>query len=230
MAWELSIICAEGTLIPGPVAVMASFVDLLSSRDFYHHASASLSIFLLGWFIGMIFGVVAGVLLGISKIAYQLGLPWMALLFPIPKIAFLPVFIILLGVGEGARIATIASGVFFPAVFCILQGTRSVPSNLIEMGTVFGLTRVQLLYRIVIPHCLPSLFLACRLTTAIALILLVSAEMIGANYGIGAFILGAGSMALMDQLFAGVLVLSLFGSMLFGLWAVLEKKVLHWQK
>ncbi len=165
------------------------------------------------------------------ELVYRLGLPWIALLFPIPEIALLPVFIILLEVDEGAaRIATIASGVLFPTVFCMLQGVRSVPPKLIEMGAVFGLTRVQQLHRIVMPGSLAALFLSFRLTTAIALILLVSAEMLGANYGIGAFILGAGAMALMDQMLAGVLVLSLLGLMLFGFWAFLENKVLHWRE
>ncbi|WP_419834090.1 ABC transporter permease [Endozoicomonas atrinae] len=230
MVWELAISMSNDTLLPGPYAVLKALVELLVSADFSRHVCCSLIIFFSGWFIGIFCGVITGIFLGFFEYAYRLGVPWIALLFPIPKIALLPVFIILLGVGEGARIATIASGVFFPAAFCILQGVRSVSPKLIEMGTVFGLTRVQQLYKIVIPSTVPSLFLACRLTTAIALILLVSAEMIGANYGIGAFILGAGAMALMDQMLAGVLVLSLFGLMLFGLWTALEKKVLYWQE
>ncbi len=230
VVWEIAIYLSSGNLLPGPCAVMRALVELLVSADFSRHVCCSLIIFFSGWFVGIFCGAITGIFLGFFEYAYRLGLPWIALLFPIPKIALLPVFIILLGVGEGARIATIASGVFFPAAFCMLQGVRSVPPKLIEMGAVFGLTRAQQLYKIVIPSALPALFLACRLTTAIALILLVSAEMIGANYGIGAFILGAGSMALMDHMLAGVLVLSLFGLILFGLWAVLEKKVLYWQE
>ena len=229
MIWELTTGLSNSALLPGPYAVMKSLVELLLSPDFSQHAQCSLVIFFAGWLIGMFFGVITGIMLGVFELAYRIGLPWIALLFPIPKIALLPIFIILLGVGEGARIATVASGVFFPTVFCMLQGVRSVPPTLIEMGTVFGLKRAQQLYRIVIPSCFPALFLACRLTTAIALMLLVSAEMIGANYGIGAFILGAGAMALMDQMLAGVLVLSLFGLILFGFWAFLEKKVIHWR-
>lgn len=218
-----------GSLLPLPWRVFVTFIDLLSTRDFYLHIGASVKILGIGWLVGALSGWLIGLLIGLSVVMRRVLSPWLVLLFPIPKIALLPVFILVFGISDTARIATIMAGVFFPVVFCVYQGVRSVPLSLIEMGKTFGLTRLQQVRMIVIPGVLPSTFLACRLTTAIGLILLVSAEMIGARYGIGAFILGAGSMAQMEQLFAGVLILSLFGLSLFMVWELLEKRLIHWK-
>ena len=218
------------SLIPTPVAVSQAIIDMACSGELALHLWASFTRIVAGWLLGSLAGCLVGIVIGISRVAFGLILPWLALLLPVPKIALLPLFIILLGIGELTRILTIGFGVFLPTVFCVWQSMRSVPPTLIEMGKSFGLSRALIIRKIILPGILPGIFLSFRLTTAIALILLVSAEMLGAHEGIGSFILAAGSMAQLDKLFAGVIILGLSGLIMLLLWNCVEKHLVHWQK
>ena len=132
-------------------------------------------------------------------------------LFPIPKIALVPLFIIWFGIGEGSKIATLAFGVFFPTVIATAGGVDNVPRSLIRMAQSFGLSSRGHRAKVVLPAALPAILSGFRVTTSIAIVLLVAAEMIGAERGIGAFVLSAGNLYDTDNLLAGIVVLSLLG-------------------
>ncbi|MDP0561216.1 MAG: ABC transporter permease subunit [Candidatus Endonucleobacter sp. (ex Gigantidas childressi)] len=215
-------------LMPSPSAIFSALQELIHSGELWLHATASIKRLVPGWISGVCIGWFTGVLIGISVTAFRLVAPWLVLLFPVPKIALFPAFILFLGIGESARISIVFVGVFFPVVYCVWQSVLSVPASLIDMGKSFGLSPFSIVWRIIIPGSLPGVFLSCRLTIAIALILLLAAEMLGANEGLGAFIVGAGSMAMLDQLFAGVTVLSFFSLFMFCVLGLLEKYYVHW--
>ena len=163
-------------------------------------------------FIGTIAGVVVGFAIGLSSLARGIGITFISALFPIPKIALLPLLILWLGIGEEPKIATIALGVFFSTAISVYSGVDAVPRNLIRMAQSFNVP----FHAIVTPGdlagcALPSILAGFRITASIALLLVVSAEMIGAEFGIGAFVLQAGNLMQTDQLLAGVVILSLFG-------------------
>jgi len=217
-------------LIPSPFIIGQTFYDLLVSGEFLLHFQASFKRLLPGWCLGLIIGSVVGLLIGISRVALSIFIPWLALLFPIPKIALLPLFIILFGIDDLAKIITIAFGVLFLTAFCIYQGVKAVPEKLIAMGQSFELPNHIIIRKIILPGALPGFFLALRLTTPMALIVLVASEMLGAQEGIGALILAAGSIANMNILFAATLSLSFLGLILMLFWHTLERKVVHWQQ
>jgi NitT/TauT family transport system permease protein len=149
--------------------------------------------------------------------------------FPIPKIALLPLFILWLGIGEPAKFATIGLGVFFPTAIATFSALDAVPRNLIRMAQSFEVPWFAILHKVVLPGALPGILAAFRITASIALLLLVSAEMIGAQYGIGAFILSAGSLMQTDALLAGVLVLSITGLIIGHTLSKLERLLLKWR-
>jgi ABC-type nitrate/sulfonate/bicarbonate transport system permease component len=119
--------------------------------------------------------------------------------------------------------------VFFPTVIATVGAVDGVPRNLIRMGQSFGLSRAAIVRKIVLPGALPGILNASRVTAAIAIILLVAAEMIGAERGIGAFVLAAGNLYDTNALLAGIVVLSLLG--LAVAWAIgrLERALLNWR-
>jgi sulfonate transport system permease protein len=119
--------------------------------------------------------------------------------------------------------------VFFPTVINTLAGVDGVPRNLIRMGQSFGLSRAAILTKIVLPGALPAILAGFRITTATAIILLVAAEMIGADYGIGAFVLSAGNLYDTDALLAGITILSLLGLAISWLIGRLERWLLAWR-
>lgn len=215
--------------MPAPSEVVRALHSLAVDGKLIAHVSASLQRILLGWFLGSVAGVAIGFAMGIFVVARSVGLPVVSALFPIPKIALLPLFILWFGIGEPSKIATIGLGVFFPTVVSAFSAVDNVPRNLIRMVQSFGLSTGAIVFKVILPGAMPGILAGFRITSSIALILVVSAEMIGAQTGIGAFVLAAGNLMQIDQLIAGVVLLSLLGLAVSALLSLAEKVVLRWR-
>ena len=195
----------------------------------WKHAGASLYRLVVGWTLGTLAGVAAGFAIALFSLARAGLLPVVSALFPIPKIALLPLFIIWFGIGEGSKVATIFFGSFFPTVIATYGGVDNVDRNLIRMGQSFGLSWWSIVRKIVLPGALPAILSGCRISVSIAIVLLVAAEMIGAEFGVGAYVLLAGSLMATDQLIAGVAILSVLGLTIAWLIGRAERYFLRWR-
>jgi len=215
--------------LPPPSAIALSIWKLAVSGALWNHVSASVVRIGLGWILGTMAGVAVGFAIGLSSLARGVGITFISALFPIPKIALLPLLILWLGIGEEPKIATIALGVFFSTAISVYSGVDAVPRNLIRMAQSFGVPFASIVRRVIWPGALPSILAGFRISASVALLLVVSAEMIGAQFGIGAFVLQAGNLMQTDQLLAGVVVLSLFGLAVGKLINLLEIRLLHWR-
>jgi NitT/TauT family transport system permease protein len=215
--------------LPAPSAVAGALYDLAMSGQLWLQVSASLWRLAVGWGLGTVAGLAVGFAAGLFTLARSPSLAVVSALFPIPKIALVPLFIIWFGIGEGSKLATLGLGVFFPTVVATVGAVDGVPRNLIRMGQSFGLPRAAIIRKIVLPGALPGILNAFRVTAAIAIILLVAAEMIGAERGIGAFVLAAGNLYDTNALLAGIVVLSVLG--LLVAWGIgrLERLLLRWR-
>ncbi len=216
-------------VLPAPSEALTAFSELVESGMLYKHLFASLKRFILGWSFGSLLGVGVGLLIGLLSIARAGLSPLVSAIFPIPKIALLPLFIIWFGIGEGSKVATILFGTFFPTVIATYSGVDNVDRSLIQMGQSFGLTRLAVVRKIIIPGALPAILSGFRISASIGIILLVAAEMIGAEFGIGAYILLAGSLMQTDQLIAGVSILSIMGLTMAWLIGKAESYFLRWR-
>lgn len=215
--------------LPSPASILLALYELAASGTLWLHLGVSLGRLIVGWSLGTICGLGAGVAIGIWSLSRAIGVPLVSALFPIPKIALLPLLILWLGIGEASKIATIALGVFFPTAIATFSAIDAVPRNLIRMAQSFNVPAVDVLWKIVLPGALPGILSGFRITVSIALILLVSAEMIGAEHGIGAFVLQAGNLMQTDQLLAGVVVLSVLGLIIGTALTRLERWLLRWR-
>jgi len=215
--------------LPPLSAIGSALAELVQSPSFWRNVSDSLFRIAVGWSLGTACGLGVGAAMGIWSLPRAVGVPAVAALFPIPKIALLPLFILWLGIGEASKVATIALGVFFPTVIATYSAIDNVPRNLIRMAQSFNLPWPAIVWKIILPGALPGILAGFRISASIALILLVSAEMIGAQYGIGQFILTAGNLMQTDQLLAGVVILSLLGLLIGTLLTRLERWVLRWR-
>lgn len=216
-------------VLPAPSEALEAMSQLFGSGMLWKHLSASLQRFAVGWSLGSILGVGVGLLIGLISVARSGLSPLVSAIFPIPKIALLPLFIIWFGIGEGSKVATILFGTFFPTVIATYSGVDNVDRNLILMGQSFGLSRLAIVRKIIIPGALPAILSGFRISASIGIILLVAAEMIGAEFGVGAYILLAGSLMQTDQLIAGVSILSLMGLSMAWLIGKAEKYFLKWR-
>jgi NitT/TauT family transport system permease protein len=215
--------------LPTPLAICRAIYQLAISGVLWQHLAYSLMRIGIGWLLGTAFGVAVGFAIGLSTLARSVGITFISALFPIPKIALLPLLILWLGIGEEPKIATIALGVFFSTAISVYSGVDAVPRNLIRMAQSFNVPFATIVRRVIWPGALPSILAGFRITASVALLLVVSAEMIGAEYGIGAFVLQAGNLMQTDQLLAGVVILSLFGLAIGKLIGLLETRLLHWR-
>ena len=215
--------------LPAPSAAFGAFEDLVKTGMLWKHLSVSLYRLIVGWVLGSALGILFGLAIGLFSVARAGFLPLVSALFPIPKIALLPLFIIWFGIGEGSKVATILFGTFFPTVISTYSGVDNVDRNLIRMGQSFGLSWLSIVRKIIVPGAMPAILSGFRISASIAIVLLVAAEMIGAQYGIGAYILMAGSLFALDQLICGVALLSIIGLCVSWLIGLIEKRMLNWR-
>lgn len=215
--------------LPAPSEAFGALVDLFQTGMLWKHLGASLYRLIVGWTLGSLLGIAVGLFIGLFSLARAGLLPLVSALFPVPKIALLPLFIIWFGIGEGSKVATILFGTFFPTVIATYGGVDNVDRNLIRMGQSFGLSWLSIVRKIIVPGAMPAILSGFRISASIAIVLLVAAEMIGAEFGVGAYILMAGALFALDQLIAGVALLSVIGLIIAWLIGKLEKRLLSWR-
>ncbi|MDH4052394.1 MAG: ABC transporter permease [Rubrivivax sp.] len=215
--------------LPAPSQAAQALGDLVETGMLWKHLGSSLYRLLGGWLLGTAAGMAVGLTIGLVSLARAGLLPLVSALFPIPKIALLPLFVVWFGIGEGSKLATIAFGTFFPTVIATMGGVDGVDRNLIRMAQSFGLPYRAIVRQVVVPGALPATLSGFRISASIAMVLLVAAEMIGAEYGVGAYILMAGALFAIDQLIAGVFLLSVTGLAVAWLIGRAERRWLDWR-
>ncbi len=215
--------------MPRPSDVFATFVDLWRSGLLWEHLFPSLTRLVVGASIGASAGIGVGVLIGLFSLIRAGLVPLVSAIFPIPKIALLPLFVIWFGIDEASKYALIAFGTFTPTVVATYGAVDNVDRSLIRMGQSFSLTWLSIVRKIVLPGAMPGILSGLRVSLAIAIILLVAAEMLGAEYGIGAYILEAGSLYDLERLFVGVAILSIIGVLVSAAITMIEKHLLSWR-
>lgn len=229
--WEVG--CRIGFInsiaLASPSQAFGAIMDLVHTGMLWKHLSVSLYRLIAGWTLGTLLGIGVGILIGLFSLVRAGLMPLVSALFPIPKIALLPLFVVWFGIGEGSKVATILFGTFFPTVIATYSGIDNVDRNLIRMGQSFGLTWLSIVRKIIVPGALPAILSGFRISASIAIVLLVAAEMIGAQYGIGAYILTAGAEFAIDKLIAGVAILSVIGLAIAWLIGRAEKFFLDWR-
>jgi NitT/TauT family transport system permease protein len=215
--------------LPRPSDVLETFKQLYASGLLFKHMVPSLTRLAVGAAVGVTAGVIIGVLIGLFSYVRAGLVPLVAAIFPIPKIALLPLFVIWFGIDEGSKYALIAFGTFTPTVVATYGAVDNVDRTLIRMGQSFGLSWFSIVRKIVLPGAMPGILSGLRISLAIAIILLVAAEMLGAEYGIGAYILEAGSLYDLERLFAGVVILSMLGVFVSAVIGAVERYLLNWR-
>lgn len=214
---------------PRPSDVLTTFVELWQSGLLWKHLIPSLTRLLVGASVGAIAGIGIGILIGLFSYIRAGLIPLVSAIFPVPKIALLPLFVIWFGIDESSKYALIAFGTFTPTVVSTFGAVDNVDRSLIRMGQSFSLSWFSIVTKIVLPGAMPGILSGLRVSFAIAIILLVAAEMLGAEYGIGSYILQAGSLYDLERLFVGVAILSIMGVTVATAIGFLERRLLKWR-
>jgi NitT/TauT family transport system permease protein len=215
---------------PTPTAVFWNFVDYARSGALAHNALATFSRLIVGLAIGGIPGTALGLAMGMNRWVYAFFQPVFALLYPIPKIAILPLFYIMFGTGEGAKWAAIAVGVFFLMAINTEAGVRQIERIYLDVARAYRLRPLTLFFRVLLPGALPNIFAGLKLSIGIAIVLAVAAEYQLTKSGLGYEIYNAGQLLDVERLYAALVAVSLLG---FGLTAAadsLEVLAIPWRR
>jgi ABC-type nitrate/sulfonate/bicarbonate transport system permease component len=189
----------------------------------------SLKRLLLGFGLAAFLSVVVGVAIGRSRKFGEYVEPIIHFIRAIPPPAFLPLFIILLGIGDLQKIVLIAIGVFPPILLNTIDGVRSIDPQQFDTAEVFQITKVRRITHVILPAAAPKIFAGLRISMSIAVILMVISELVAATDGLGFRIVQSSRQFKYVELWAGIVVLGIVGTVLNGLLLLVERRVLRWR-
>jgi sulfonate transport system permease protein len=231
LLWELAVWAglAEGRLVPPPSRILATLEALAATGELWTHVWATLWRVLAGFAIGAAAGIALGALSGAVETARRLLDPTLQALRAIPSIAWVPLFILWLGIFEASKVALIAVGVFFPVYLGVAGAILSVDRKLVEVGRVFRLSRAGLARRILLPAVLPSALIALRAGLGLGFMFVVAAEFMGASEGLGYLLVDGQQMGKPDQILAAIIAFAILGKAADSLLVLGTKPLVRWQ-
>lgn len=217
-------------LMPSPLDVLYSGIDLVESGELQRDILASLARVLQGFGLAALLGVALGMAVGRSRVLESLVDPMLELLRPIPPLAFLPMMVLWFGIGEASKIAFIAYAAFFPIFTTTLEGIKYVDPLLLRAAASLGASRRDLFRYVVLPAATPSIITGLRLGFGLSFFVIVAAEFIAADKGLGYLINDARTFFLVSQMLLGAAVIGLIGFGFNRLLRLLEARLLRWRK
>jgi sulfonate transport system permease protein len=231
LLWEAAVTfgIAQGRLVPPPSRILATLAALSETGELWTHVWATLWRILAGFAIGAAAGIVLGALSGANQTIRRLLDPTLQALRAIPSIAWVPLFILWLGIFEASKVALIAVGVFFPVYLGIAGAILSVDRKLVEVGHVFRLSRTKLARRILLPAVLPEALIALRSGLGLGFMFVVAAEFMGASEGLGYLLVDGQQMGKPDQILAAIIAFALLGKIADSILVYSTKPLVRWQ-
>ena len=232
LAWELFARSGRVTMfmLP-PFTVVAEYIktDAISG-DLWINLALTLYRAMAGFFIAAIGGVTLATLMSRSRIVRWFFDPLISVGFPMPKIAFLPVIILWLGLYDFSKISIVVFDAIFPVVTATLAGIAAVEKELLWSARNMGASERRLMWEIVLPAASPQILTGLQVALPIALIVEIIAEMVMGGYGLGGAMMGASRFANSPGVFAGIVEIAIVGFVLIKAMAVLRRRLLVWHQ
>ena len=231
LAWELIVWLglSSGRLVPPPSRVFETLVALARSGELLRHIVATLTRVAVGFGFGVIAGTVLGAISGYWGLARRLLDPTVQALRAIPSLAWVPLFILWLGIFETSKVALIAVGVFFPVYLGVLGAILSVDRKIVEVGRAFRLSGPAMIRRILLPAVLPAYVVALRVGLGLGWMFVVAAELMGASEGLGYLLVDGQQLGKPAQILAAIVVFAILGKATDWLIEIAAAPLLRWQ-
>lgn len=225
LAWQLSTAAGvfSAVQLPAPRAVVEAGSELIARNEMFNHIAISTQRVLLGFAVGAALGVSLGALVGLSKIAEVMLGPTIGALRAVPSLAWVPLLILWMKIGEDSKVTLILIGAFFPVFTTVSLALRHVDKNLVEAARAFGLKGVKLLTTVQLPAVVPAIFSGLRLALAQAWLFLVAAELIAASMGLGFLLTDSQYNGRTDRLLLAIILLAVLGKITDALLGLAEK-------
>jgi sulfonate transport system permease protein len=214
--------------MPAPSEIATTLSDLADGA-LWKHIGASLSRVLSGFVIGAALALVFAAWVGLSREAEAYLEPTFAGLRSIPSLAWVPLLLLWLGIGETSKVVLIAIGAFFPVYLNGVAAIRSIDRKLVEVGQMYRFSRRQMIVHVFLPAALPGLFTGLRSGLSLSWMFLVAAELIAATKGLGYLLSDGRETSRPDIVLAAIIVLAVLGKLTDGVLAMLERRFLSWR-
>jgi NitT/TauT family transport system permease protein len=229
--WEAGAVVGlvDTRFFPAPTKIFAALWELVRSGEMLGHVAISLQRILVGFILGAVPGIALGLAVGLFPVARAIIQPLVDALFPIPKIALLPMTLMLFGFGEASKYAIIAIAVIFLVLINTEAGVRNIDGIYFDVARNYGASRRMFFTDIALPGALPMIMAGVKLGMGVALIVIVSAEFVGAKSGIGYFIWNSWSIFQIEWMYAGLMVTAILGFASAVLLGAVERALVPWK-
>jgi len=231
LAWELVVAAgwSNGRLVPPPSRVLVTLVELARSGELTRHVAATLWRVVAGFALGVVAGTLLGAVAGYWSLARRLLDPTLQALRAIPSIAWVPLFILWLGIFEPSKIALIAVGVFFPIYLGVTGAILSVDRKIVEVGRIYRLSGFAMIRRILLPAVLPAYVVSLRAGLGLGWMFVVAAEFMGASEGLGFLLTDGQQLGKPAQIMAAIMVFAVLGKLTDWVVELITAPLLRWQ-
>jgi NitT/TauT family transport system permease protein len=220
-------------VLPSPIVILKELIRLsevgYAGTPLYQHVAASLIRTFVGFSIGVLLAIPIGLAIGYNDLLYAIVSPFLAVLRPIPVIAYIPLVILWFGIGEFPKILLIAITAFLYVSINAAAGVKSVNVDLVRAAQSLGVNQRQMFMNVVLPGSLPYIFAGLRIGAAVSWAVVVAAELVAAQRGLGYVIMDAATFFRIPSVYVGVLLIGLIGFVIDRLINVAERRLIHWQ-
>jgi sulfonate transport system permease protein len=220
---------ASGRLAPPPSVIFATFVDLARTGELQRNTLVTLARVAAGFGIGVAFATVLGAAAGYSPLVRRLLDPTIQALRAIPSIAWVPLFILWLGIFEASKVTLIAVGVFFPVYLGLMGAIQSADRKLVEVGRAFRLSDAEMVRRILLPAVLPAYVISLRSGLGLGWMFVVAAELMGASEGLGYLLIDGQQLGKPAEIVAAIVAFAIVGKATDWLIVLTAAPFLRWE-
>ena len=231
LGWEVVVWFgwSNGRLVPPPSKLFATIAELARSGELARHILATLTRVAAGFGLGVIAGTLLGAVSGYWDLMRRLLDPTVQALRAIPSIAWIPLFILWLGIFETSKVVLIAAGVFFPVYLGVMGAILSVDRKIVEVGRTFRLSGLAMIRRILLPAVLPAYVVALRVGLGLGWMFVVAAEFMGASEGLGYLLIDGQQLGKPAEIVAAILAFAVLGKLTDALLVLGTAPFLRWQ-
>ncbi|GAB0104581.1 ABC transporter permease [Nocardia sp. JMUB6875] len=215
--------------LPPFSTVVQAEIELIRNGQLWEHASTSITRSLIGFGIALSIAIPVGVAIAWYRPIADFLSPVLELFRNTAALALLPVFILVLGIGETSKIALVVYTAFFPILLNTITGVRTVDPLLIKSAASLGFSSLRLFQKVILPAAVPSIFTGVRMAAASSLLVLIAAEMFGARAGLGYLITAAQQNFQIPDMYAGIVAIALVGLVYNGVLVTIERRLSRWR-
>jgi ABC-type nitrate/sulfonate/bicarbonate transport system permease component len=220
----------DARFVPPPSAVVARFVDLVQTGVLWTDVSITLFRVAAGYTLGVLPGIAIGLLMAMFKpLRYVLD-PLVAAIFPIPKIALMPLLLLAFGIGEMSKVVLVAIATFFPVLISTYAGAANIENIYLDAAKNFGANAGMMFREVVFFGALPQIFAGLRLALGTSFLVIVAAEFVSADTGIGQLIWSSWQVLQVDRMFVGIVLIGVLGVVSTSILQEIERRLLPWRK